>query len=110
MYFIFKNFFKLFLKQTSSSVYRNSQENNDEPHSNEYLQQRDGDLVLPFPAKKKALLGEMNGSRSGSEHVQEKPGISSRIRNQGRKEDGEDHLLTKMCQKDLGTNLKRSPG
>lgn len=91
-------------------MYRNSQENNDEPHSNEYLRQKDGDLVMPFPTKKKALLGEMNGSGSGSEHVQEKPGISSRIRNQGRKEDGEDNLFTKTCQKDLGANLKRSPG
>lgn len=109
MYFIFLKTFKLFLKRFSSSVYRNSQENNDEPHSNEYPQQTDGDLAIPFPTKRKVLLGEMIDSRYGSGNVQEKPGISSWSRNEGRKEDGKDNLFTKMHQKNIGANSKRPP-
>lgn len=51
----------------------------------------------------------MIDSRSGSGKAQEEPGISSRIRNEGRREDGKDNSFTKTQQKDSGANPKKAP-
>lgn len=76
MYFIFKIFKKLYIQKCSSFVYRNSQENNDEPHNKEHNQQPDYNLaIISLPTKRKELLGEMTDSKIKSDK-REKVAIS----------------------------------